>query len=201
MDSSLEVGAAVTNQRLPPPKDIGFSATDRGLQELVPSVAQRKVKIHSHFNELAKIYLKACSTGTPKKQRVSDTDTNIKTNENLENFTEALVRISRYTGFKQLATLTYTSDTLLNANIVSTIEFDKDKDFFAIAGITKKIKLFEYASVIAAAVNMQCPNGEIICPSKISCLSYSHFYKNKLASSDYEGKVNLWDTSTCEQIV
>jgi E3 ubiquitin-protein ligase RFWD2 len=33
-------------------------------------------------------------------------------------------------------------------NIVSSVEFDKDEEYFASAGVSKQIKIFEYASVM-----------------------------------------------------
>ena len=48
-----------------------------------------------------------------------------------------------------------------------SIEFDKDNDFFAIAGVTKKIKVFEYDTVIMDAVDIHYPAHEMVCHSKI----------------------------------
>jgi len=188
-----------SNGRLPI-KDIHFNATDKELRELQPSVAQRKLKIHSHFDSLSAMYWENYHPSSPTATKEEVGGVKTMPRKDLQDFTDALVRISRYSSFKLLATLSYTSESLANTNIVSTIEFDKDRDFFAIAGVTKKIRLFEYGSVIASAVKMQTPNGEIACTSKISCVSYSCFYKSKLASSDYDGKVNIYDTSTCETV-
>ena len=35
-----------------------------------------------------------------------------------------------------------------NPIIVSSIEFDKDQEFFAIAGVTKRIKIYDYNNVL-----------------------------------------------------
>ena len=45
---------------------------------------------------------------------------------------------------KELATLTYGDTT----GIVSSIEFDKDGEFFAVAGVTKKIKVMSVRCVL-----------------------------------------------------
>lgn len=49
-----------------------------------------------------------------------------------------------------MASLHY-ADNLYNfsSSIVSSIEFDRDDEYFASAGVTKKIKLFDFASVVA----------------------------------------------------
>ncbi|RMC08209.1 hypothetical protein DUI87_14450 [Hirundo rustica rustica] len=78
----------------------------------------------------------------------------------------------------------------------SCIEFDRDCDYFAIAGVTKKIKVYEYGTVIQDAVDIHYPENEMTCNSKISCISWSSYHKNLLASSDYEGTVILWDGFT-----
>jgi E3 ubiquitin-protein ligase RFWD2 len=83
------------------------------------------------------------------------------------------------------------------STIVSSIEFDKDQEFFAIAGVTKRIKIFDYYSAIRdAAVDINYPINEMVCNSKISCVIWNSYFKEVLASSDYEGIVTIWDVST-----
>lgn len=48
-----------------------------------------------------------------------------------------------------------------------SIEFDRDCDYFAIAGVTKKIKVYEYGTVIQDAVDIHYPENEMTCNSKI----------------------------------
>lgn len=48
-----------------------------------------------------------------------------------------------------------------------SIEFDRDSEFFAIAGVTKKIKVFEYGIVRDAVVDLHYPITEMSCASKI----------------------------------
>ena len=61
----------------------------------------------------------------------------------LDEFSENVNRISRFKGFRTLATLNYAADLFNNSSIVSSIEFDRDQEFFAIAGVTKKIKVVD----------------------------------------------------------
>lgn len=72
---------------------------------------------------------------------------------------------------------------------MSSIEFGKDNEFFAIAGVTKKIKLFDYATVVKDTLDIHYPIIELECQSKISCVSWSNYYKSMMASSDYEGEL------------
>jgi len=153
------------------------------------NMVARKRRLYSHFDELSKIY-KEIRTLENHNLRIDGTDTDA-----LDDFGHTLSRITRYDGLKPLATLSYSADLLSNSNIVSSIEFDKDNEFFAIAGVTRKIKVFEYANVIGSAVDIHCPQTELQCTAKISCVAWSSYYKHHLASSDYEGCVSLWDVS------
>ncbi|UYV75918.1 RFWD2 [Cordylochernes scorpioides] len=139
--------------------------------------------------------------------------------EGLEEFTESLSKFIRYSSFRTLATLSYavtslttpalspgtlslclSAQTMLTTASVFSIEFDKDNEYFAIAGVTKKIKVFEYGTVINDTVDIHYPVIELICNSKISSISYSNYHKGLLASSDYEGSVTVWDSFSGKKI-
>ncbi|XP_053623122.1 E3 ubiquitin-protein ligase COP1-like isoform X2 [Plodia interpunctella] len=114
----------------------------------------------------------------------------------LDAFREDLVAFTRYRALRPLATLSYCSDAINYSTIVSTIEFDKDEEFFAIAGVTKRIKVFEFEAVVRDAVDVHYPCAEMQCSHKISCVSWNAYHKNVIASSDYEGTVSVWDAGT-----
>lgn len=114
----------------------------------------------------------------------------------LDEFRENLVKFSRYNELRRIATLNYSNDLINNSTIVSSIEFDKDNEFFAIAGVTKRIKVFDYGSVIRDTVDIHYPCIEMVSNSKISCVSWNSYHKGTLASSDYEGTVTIWDATT-----
>ncbi|XP_015750540.1 PREDICTED: E3 ubiquitin-protein ligase RFWD2-like [Acropora digitifera] len=118
------------------------------------------------------------------------------TSDALDYFTDSLAKFTKFSGFRCLATLSYASDIYNGSSIVSSIEFDRDFDYFAIAGVTKKIKVFEYGTVIRDVVDIHCPVNEMVCNSKISSICWSSYHKGLLASSDYEGTVTLWDAFT-----
>ena len=61
--------------------------------------------------------------------------------DRLDDFRESLSKFTRFNRLRSLATLHYAADMYNNSSIVSSIEFDRDCDFFAIAGVTKKIKV------------------------------------------------------------
>lgn len=70
------------------------------------------------------------------------------THAELESFGSELSKISSKARFRTVANLHY-ADSLSGSqnSIVSAIVFDKDDEFFATAGVTKKIKVFEFASL------------------------------------------------------
>ena len=53
-------------------------------------------------------------------------------------FRETLSAVTQYSSFKELATLTYADGPIESCSIVS---IDKDGDFFAVGGVTKKVKV------------------------------------------------------------
>ena len=58
-------------------------------------------------------------------------------------FRENLDAITRFSSFRELATLYYGDGPMTSNSIVSSIEFDKDGEFFAVGGVTRKIKVCE----------------------------------------------------------
>ena len=58
-------------------------------------------------------------------------------------FRENLDAITRFSSFRELATLYYGDGPMISSSIVSSIEFDKDGEFFAVGGVTRKIKVCE----------------------------------------------------------
>ncbi|CAE1239102.1 RFWD2 [Acanthosepion pharaonis] len=172
------------------------STSDSGSQEgfngsrniekhyLQTTMASRRKKVSQHFEDLEQCYFSF---------RQTDSNTVSSGKDELENFMESLYKFTRFSSFRPLATLSYASDIYNGSSIVSSIEFDRDCDYFAIAGVTKKIKVFEYDAVINDVVDIHYPVHEMVCNSKISCVTWSSYHKNMLASSDYEGTVTLWD--------
>eukprot|EP00064_Thunnus_orientalis_P002455 superscaffoldBa00000181_g2462 len=167
----------------------GFGGTAQGKRQTWynSTLASRRKRLTAHFDDLEQCYF------SNKMSRITDEGRNLN---QLDDFMECLSKFTRYNSVRPLATLSYASDLYNGSSIVSSIEFDRDCDYFAIAGVTKKIKVFEYGTVIQDAVDIHYPVNEMTCNSKISCISWSSYHKNLLASSDYEGTVILWDGFT-----
>uniref|UniRef100_A0A4W3GY24 COP1 E3 ubiquitin ligase n=1 Tax=Callorhinchus milii TaxID=7868 RepID=A0A4W3GY24_CALMI len=167
----------------------GFSGSSQGKRQTWynNTLASRRKRLTAHFEDLEQCYF------STRLSRISD---ETRSANQLEEFRECLSKFTRYSSVRPLATLSYANDLYNGSSIVSSIEFDRDCDFFAIAGVTKRIKVFEYGNVIQDAVDIHYPVNEMTCNSKISCISWSSYHKNLLASSDYEGTVILWDGFT-----
>jgi E3 ubiquitin-protein ligase RFWD2 len=92
-------------------------------------------------------------------------------------------------------------DLFHSSNIVSSIEFDRDDELFATAGVSRRIKVFEFATVVNEVADVHCPVVEIATRSKLSCLSWNKYIKSHIASSDYEGIVTVWDVNSKQSIM
>ncbi|XP_017778851.1 PREDICTED: E3 ubiquitin-protein ligase RFWD2-like isoform X1 [Nicrophorus vespilloides] len=174
-------------------KSDGDISSKQGLS----SLATRRRRMHDHFDDFVQCYFQSRSKDIYFGK---DTDKTAKpaadSTSSLSEFREDLVKFSRFSSLRSIATLSYSSDLFNNSTIVSSIEFDKDNEFFAIAGVTKRIKVYEYGVVVTDSVNIHYPRIEMISNSKISCVSWNSYHKGTLASSDYEGTVAIWDAST-----
>jgi len=143
----------------------------------------RRKKMNFYFHELEKNYFNRC-----RKDAFYSKDSTTRLNE----FKETLTKFTHFSNLRPLASLNYAKEYVVH-NIVSSIEFDKDSEFFAIAGVAKKIKIFDYSAVVKDSLGINYPVNEIDCSSKISCLSWNSYYKAMMATSDYEGSVIIWD--------
>jgi len=153
------------------------------------TLTTRKRRLHAHFDDLQTAYF-----DQRLKDQLSgqDADDNMKVH-GMESFRDCLSKFTRFSRLVPIATLNYAADICNASNIVSSIEFDASGDHFAIAGVTRRIKIFEYESVIKDLVDIHYPVAEMSCNSKISCICWNSFHRGVLASSDYEGTVSLWD--------
>eukprot|EP00002_Diphylleia_rotans_P018822 TRINITY_DN3643_c0_g1_i1.p1 TRINITY_DN3643_c0_g1~~TRINITY_DN3643_c0_g1_i1.p1 ORF type:complete len:1097 (+),score=184.21 TRINITY_DN3643_c0_g1_i1:47-3337(+) len=142
---------------------------------------QKKARTSTHFDDLVNVYFGLRSDAA--------------TVDGLSKFGDKLSKVTQFTKFNLVASLRY-GDAYNISSIVSSIEFDKDDNFFASAGTNKKIKIFEFNNIIEDPSVVHYPVKEIGCRSKISCISWSPSVRNQLISSDYEGVITLWDVAS-----
>ena len=49
-------------------------------------------------------------------------------------------------------------------------------------------------------VDIHYPSNEMMCGSKISCISWNPYHKSTLSSSDYDCSVIVWDVATGQKV-
>ncbi|XP_076925108.1 protein SPA1-RELATED 4-like [Bidens hawaiensis] len=86
-------------------------------------------------------------------------------------------------------------DLFNSSSLVCSLSFDRDGEFFATAGVNKKIKVFEYQSVLNSNRDIHFPLIEIPTRSKISSVCWNSYIKSQCVSSNFEGVVQVWDVA------
>ncbi|XP_062074512.1 protein SPA1-RELATED 2 isoform X2 [Humulus lupulus] len=103
-------------------------------------------------------------------------------------FFDGLCKYARYSKFEVRGVLR-NGEFSNSSNVICSLSFDRDEDYFAAAGVSKKIKIFEFNSLLNDSVDIHYPVIEMSNKSKISCVSWNNYIKNYLASADYDGAV------------
>ncbi|XP_022877925.1 E3 ubiquitin-protein ligase COP1-like isoform X2 [Olea europaea var. sylvestris] len=163
----------------------------------------RKRRVHAQLNDLQECYLQKRRYWVSQEQQQRDShglNREKSYSAGLEDFQAVLSTFTRYSRLRVVAELRH-GDIFHSANIVSSIEFDRDDELFATAGVSRRIKVFEFSSVVNEPANVQCPVVEMSTRSKLSCLSWNKYTKNHIASSDYEGIVTVWDVTTRQSVM
>lgn len=101
--------------------------------------------------------------------------------------------LSRYLSFSKLKVRAdlKQGDLLNSSNLICSLAFDRDKDFFATAGVNRKIKIFECDMLMDNARDIHYPVVEMASRSKLSGISWNGYIKSQIASSDFEGVVQV----------
>lgn len=189
---------------------------DYNLQDFLKSVTRssgNEARLVNYMFQLEKAYFSMRSRDTVtagdgradrdllKNREVSSRRENevISVNQNSANgldvFFEGLYKFTRYGKLELRGTLR-NSDLLNSANVVCSLSFDRDEEYIAIAGASKKIKIFEFSALVKNTIDIHYPVIEMGNKAKLSCISWNGYIKNYLASTDYDGVVQVWDAST-----
>lgn len=118
--------------------------------------------------------------------------------EDLEKFTKTFLSHTKIYSFKELAAFSDCDSLSTGSKIISSIEGDYTGGLFATAGVMKRINIYNLNNIIERKNENTTKNFPILqmqCDAKISCLSWNPFHENKLCSADYEGNLNLYDTT------
>ncbi|KAJ2607450.1 hypothetical protein H4S08_004825 [Coemansia sp. RSA 1365] len=98
--------------------------------------AQHSRRVNEHYEDLEAYYFNTRMRGVGE--------------DGLDGFLETLATVARYERFRQVATLRY-GDSTASTAIVASIEFDRDEEIFAVAGVARKIKIYDYMNVMQQA--------------------------------------------------
>ncbi|KAI7869352.1 WD40-repeat-containing domain protein [Spinellus fusiger] len=109
-----------------PPKPL--NASSNPMQHL--AITQKKQRVEERFSYLKDVYTKTC--------------TNDRTPECFEEFSSLLYQVTRYSKFRVLDSLQYANIRNNSSCIVSSIEFDRDDEYFAMGGVTREIKIYDF---------------------------------------------------------
>ncbi|TVU35256.1 hypothetical protein EJB05_17134 [Eragrostis curvula] len=118
----------------------------------------------------------------------------------VNSFLEGLCKYLSYSKLKVRAELKH-CDLLNSSNLVCSVGFDRDNEFFATAGVNKKIKVFEYNMIVNEHRDIHYPVVEMSNRSKLSCICWNSYMKSHIASSDFEGIVQVWDVTRSQVFV
>ncbi|XP_073126698.1 protein SPA1-RELATED 4-like isoform X2 [Henckelia pumila] len=110
----------------------------------------------------------------------------------INTFLEGLCKYLSFSKLKVKANLKQ-GDLLNSSNLVCSLSFDRDGEFFATAGVNKKIKVFEYNSILNEDRDIHYPVVEMASRSKLSSICWNGYIKGQIASSNFEGVVQVWD--------
>ncbi|XP_022928915.1 protein SPA1-RELATED 2-like isoform X2 [Cucurbita moschata] len=114
-------------------------------------------------------------------------------------FFDGFCKYSRYCKFEVCGVLR-NGDFNSSSNVICSLSFDRDEDYFAAAGVSKKIRIFEFNSLFSDSVDIHYPAVEMFNRSKLSCVCWNSYIRNYLASTDYDGVVKLWDATVGQEV-
>lgn len=167
------------------PKGLKRPRTDNGNDKL----SSKSARFMSNFTHLEKVYF-SMNWRTNSKPTTSSTSEAQPDEDWLGCFFDSLCKYARYSRFEVKATLRH-GDLLNTANMVCSLSFDRDEEYFATAGVCKRIKVFECDTILNEHVDIHYPVVEMPCRSKLSSVCWNGYIKNYLASCDYEGVVQV----------
>ncbi|GMH24277.1 hypothetical protein Nepgr_026120 [Nepenthes gracilis] len=109
-------------------------------------------------------------------------------------FLEGLCKYLSFTKLRVKADLKQ-GDLLNSSNLVCSVSCDRDGDFFAVGGVNKKIKVFECEALLNEDRDIHYPIVEMSSRSKLSSVCWNSYIKSQIASSNFEGIVQVWDVA------
>lgn len=117
----------------------------------------------------------------------------------LDGFARDLARLAGSSSLTVRATVR-SGDLALPSEMACAVDFDRDDEFFACVGVSRRIKVFDFRAVLSNAAVAHYPALQITTRSKLSSVSWCAYVKGLLATADYAGLVQLWDATTGAEV-
>lgn len=179
------------------PEDENVSDIDNTLPnnsaKFQSELSAKKRIIHRYFEELSETYT---SFHNKDFSEINGRDMEDRTRTHgvvLERIRETISKITSYTQLKCIASVNYSNDLYSLSSIVSSLDFDRSYEHFAVVGVTKKIKIYDFDTILERISEIHYPLYEMSHNAKLSCVSWNKYFKSHLCCSDYDGVVTLWD--------
>jgi len=168
---------------------------------------EKRDKIVRHFAGAQRLYSEIRGRNGGFERGGATTTSRKSARDDLERFGTVLDSFASKSRLRVVGELRHADllSSAPSASIVSSIEFDNEKRIFATAGVSKRIQFFDFRDVCSGRSHggvagdtheAHLATHAISTRSKLSCLSYNAFVTSRLASSDYEGVVTVWDAET-----
>lgn len=181
-----------------------FSASDMNGTHLMKSIIQLDDAYFSARSQM-RVMETAPAIGSNKdvlnnldnhvRYDTQDLSINKKSGDPLGAFFDGLSKYACQRKFKECGTLR-NADLLNSSNAICSLSFDRDEDYIATAGVSKKIKIFDFGALVDDSLDIHYPSVEMSNKSRLSSVCWSNYFKSYLASTDYEGVVKIWDANT-----
>ncbi|KAL6131045.1 hypothetical protein ACLB2K_069423 [Fragaria x ananassa] len=128
-----------------------------------------------------------------------DLSINKKSGDPLGAFFNGLSKYACHKKFKECGTLR-NADLHNSSSAICSLSFDRDEDYIATAGVSKKIKIFDFGALVDNCLDIYYPSVEMSNNSRLSSVCWNNYFRSYLASSDYDGVVKIWDANTGQGI-
>ena len=138
--------------------------------------------------------------GAPFQDSLADNIKVKRREQYVDQVAETLLSISKHNRLK-LEVEIPSGDMLQKSAIISSIGFNSNQEYFATAGVSKRIKVYDIHNVMEDRFRIPCPVLELTWRSKLSDLEWNKHQAAHLATSDYDGMISVWDVDSGENIL
>lgn len=151
----------------------------------IETVRSKSVRLMRNFSKMESAYFAA------RNRSSSDL---VDGGEWMDPFLDGLCKYLSFSELNVRADLKQ-ADLLNSSSLVCSLGFDRDRKLLATAGVNKKIKIFECESIVDSDSDVHYPVAEMRGASKFSNLCWNGYVKTQIASSDFDGLVQVWDVT------